>query len=222
MPDVDVFGFSGYSMSGKTFLITEIIAKCILPQKHGGKNCGAILINTDHHFEIANLIQVLECYIKINNSEQLDIKTITKESLNNLIVVNVFDSHQFYLTFQKLDALLATNKKVSIIILDSILAYYWYDRLTGGIKKIDSYQKTILRSLQNLTKEHKLTILYTKTTTEVKKEVLQDCKNYPMLEKINYRILLTKNDDTFMANVTSPDNESFVKYFKINKIIEWL
>lgn len=230
----EVIEILGDSSTGKTFLATEFVAKCLLPaEMHnmdiGGKNAGAIVINTDHHFHIFTLIKIMENILKTckNNTKTItsaQISDIINASLKNLIILNCFDSQQLFVTFHNLENILSSNKNVSLIVLDSILAYYWSDRQNGGIMRKDLYQKSILKLLQNMTKDYSLVIIFTKHMTS-KRVVTEECCAQPALEKINYRIILEKDtneSNKFVAHVVLPDNTASLKSYRINELVQSL
>lgn len=49
-----------------------------------------------------------------------------------------------------------------MVVVDSLTAFYWSDRLSGGLQHMDSYLKRILSALQKSTKEHKVTVVFTR------------------------------------------------------------
>lgn len=60
----DVIELRGGPGSGKTLMVTHLLAKCILSREYGGTGAGAILINTDHHFQLTRLVAILEQLLK--------------------------------------------------------------------------------------------------------------------------------------------------------------
>lgn len=213
---------TGPSSTGKTFLITELIARCILPKTVqnvdvGGRSCGAILINTDHHFHILQLIKIMQNFIKTaDDSLRSEIvnDTITK-SLRNLIVLDCFDSHQLYITLHNIEKITAENDLIALIAIDSINAYYWSDR-TWGVRKMDLYQKNLLKVVQSVTKDFKLAIVYTG-----KDRNREECVMHPTLERINYKIHLEPSEGSFIATVTLPCNTTVKKRYEISGTFKW-
>ncbi|KAJ9597124.1 hypothetical protein L9F63_026985 [Diploptera punctata] len=150
----DVVEITGDIGSGKTLLITQLLAKCLLPKSMfeidiGGLGAGAIIINSDHHFQLLKLVSIMESTLlkirkpKSNNSEenqQLDsstIEKIIKTALANLIVLNCYDRVQLLVTFHSLDNILSSNKNISLIVVDSLSAFNWQDIVISGIHKMD-------------------------------------------------------------------------------------
>lgn len=59
----DVVELRGGPGSGKTLLATHLLARCILSCEFGGMGAGAIFINTDHHFQLPQLVAILEHFL---------------------------------------------------------------------------------------------------------------------------------------------------------------
>lgn len=49
-----------------------------------------------------------------------------------------------------------------MVVVDSLPAFYWADRLSGGLQHMDSYLRQMLSALQNSTKTHKVTVAFTR------------------------------------------------------------
>lgn len=230
----EVIEIFGDTSTGKTLIITELIAYCILPgeannTRIGGKNAGAILINTDHHFHIFKLAEIMENIIKKYSRDsnttlsKTEITNIIKVSLKKLIILNCFDSYQLHATILNLENIIADNNKLTLIVLDSLSAYYWSDRLNSGIKSMDLYQKSVLKSLQVKVKDYNLTIVFTKYSGFSRKDSSEECVTHPILEKVNYKVFLENSADknTYQANITFPDNTKITKKYRIQNLVEW-
>jgi DNA-repair protein XRCC2 len=222
----NVIEISGNSGSGKTTLITQFLVQCLLPKtwnefKIGGLGAGAIIVNTDHHFQVLKLVSSMESLMmncresdKSENQYQkhMDSKTIEKiikESLSNLIVLNCYDSQQFFVTFHSLENILSSNAITSLIIIDSISAYYWQDAAAGGVRKMDLYLKKTLKALQTCVEEYKVIIMYTKQAHfQSKVSFTEVCAATPGLGNVTYKIQLNRvegkdTEDMFFAEVST-------------------
>lgn len=222
----NVIEISGDSGSGKTTLITQFLVECLLPRtwnefEIGGLGAGAIIVNTDHHFQILKLVSIMESLLmkcrESDNSEaqlpkHIDSKTIEKiikESLANLIVLNCYDSMQLFVTFYSLENILSNNANTSLIIIDSISAYYWQDAAVGGFRKMDLYLKKLLKALQSCIKEYRVTVMYTKQTHfHSNVNFTEDSTATHGLGNVTYKIQLNKvegkeTEDLFLAEVST-------------------
>lgn len=221
----EVVEIMGETSTGKTLIITDLIARCLLPQEYSGKNAGVILLNTEHHFQLTLLVKKLKMFLKINpDSSDKEIDAMVQLCLRNLLILDIFDSQQLYLTLNNFDCIMTNHNRISLVILDSLPAFYWSDRLLSDIKSIDTYQKTILKLFQKKIQDFNAVIVYSKHTAfNSKKDNLQleKCSANPALEKINYRILLQKNDTEnesfFCAQLTMPNNKTIVKKYRIEE-----
>jgi DNA-repair protein XRCC2 len=241
----NVIEISGDSGSGKTTLITQFLVKCLLPKtwnefEIGGLGAGAIIVNTDHHFQILKLVNIMEslltkCKESYNNEAQLPkqidsrtIEKIIKESLSSLIILNCYDSQQLFVTFHSLENILSSNANTSLIIIDSISAYYWQDAAVGGVRKMDLYLKKSLKALQTCIEEYRVTIMYTKQTyfqSEV--SFTEDCTATPGLGNVTYTIQLNKvegkeTEDLYFAEVSTSISKCVHQYTISNEGLLWI
>lgn len=155
------------SDSDRTLLITDFIARCILPKKHNefdlpGTNCGAILLNLDHRFNIMKLYGVLKYIlksskVKIPNGEM---EQIIQSSLKNLTLMNCYDHQQLEISLLNVDRLLQDNLNVGAVFVDSLGAQYWDYRQTAGITSLQWYHTKMLNTLQSNTKTYKIVVIF--------------------------------------------------------------
>ncbi|XP_071454508.1 DNA repair protein XRCC2 [Hetaerina americana] len=178
----DTLEISGDGSVGKTLFITQLIAQCILPKMvktevdiHvGGIGASAILINTDHHFQISKLVQILEQRLKTCFSDRgmdsSDVKishAIEKHlenSLKKLLTLNCYDSAQLYATFHSLEKHLIDNRSVALLVLDSASSFYWQDVCGNNAmsKRMDNYLKSVVSTLQKCVKGNDVLTIYTR------------------------------------------------------------
>lgn len=240
----NVIEISGDSGSGKTTLLTQFLVKCLLPKtwnefEIGGLGAGATIVNTDHHFQILKLVSMMEsvlakCQESAKNetkySRHIDsrrIEKIIKESLSNLIILNCYDSLQLFVTFHSLSNILSCNANTSLIIVDSLSAYYWQDAAVGGVRKMDLYLKKTLKALQSCIEEYKVTTVYTKQTNfQSKVSFTDDCTATPGLGNITYKIQLnrleSKETDLFSAEVSTPVSKYIHQYTISDEGVLWV
>lgn len=96
--------------TGKTILLWEIMARCILPADFGGKECEVLFFNCDHKFSMLSFIKILEklfhqwLSMASGKSESSDVQIaqIIERSLNNLKIYNCYTSDD--LEFALIDA----------------------------------------------------------------------------------------------------------------------
>lgn len=240
----NIIEISGDSGSGKTTLITQFLVKCLLPKTWneftiGGLGAGAIIVDTDHHFQILKLVSIMESLLmkcrESNTSEvqlpkHIDskiIEKIIKESLANLIVLNCYDSVQLFVTFHSLENILSSNANTSLIIIDSLSAYYWQDVAVRGIRKMDLYLRKMLKALQSCTEEYKVTVMYTKQTHfQSNVNFAEDSTATPGPGNVSYKIQLNRvegkeTEDLFLAEVSTPVTKCVHQYTVSDDGLMW-
>ncbi|OAD57063.1 DNA repair protein XRCC2 [Eufriesea mexicana] len=170
--NTDIIEISGDRSCGKTLLLSQMLAKCILPNYYQIKGCNAtaILINTDHHFQISKLVELMSDIINATGivsftSEAIELDfnriNIIKNSLHNLHIVNCYNSEQFFLTLRTLDDIFLDNAKIAVLAIDSITAYYWQD-CEENITTVDTYVNKLLKLIKIHTTQFNILTIYTK------------------------------------------------------------
>ena len=172
----DIIEINGEHSTGKTLLLSQMLAKCILPNCVGtfrinGCNASAILINTDHHFQVSKLIELMTDMIEtayaetvLTNSDKI---AIVRNSLRNLCIIDCYDSEQFFLTLRTLDDLFLSNAEVALLAVDNITAYYWQDRENNGAITIDSYIRKLLKHIKLHTIRFNVATIYTRPCSTI-------------------------------------------------------
>ncbi|XP_049831146.1 DNA repair protein XRCC2-like [Schistocerca gregaria] len=237
----DVIEITGDPSCGKTLLVTKFLVKCVLPKEWGkfhigGLNVGAILMDTDHHFHLLKLVNLMELHLmkcRTHSEDVEDNKTvldsatvekIIKESLRKLIILKCYDSAQYQITLYSLERLLSVNRYVSLLVLDSITAYYWQDVAQGGVRKMDLYVKKMLQTIKKCLMEYKLVLMYTKQTyfqSTKSSTDSHDDKTTP-----TYRIHLQQcqgqlNNNLFYAQISGQGKTKCILYKIDNSGITW-
>ena len=139
-----VFELRGEEGVGKTQLLLHLVANAILPKSsHGvdiaGLCVGVVYIDLDYHFSMIRLTSILETRIQTalsardsSQDASQSVEDIVKQCLSRLYVVRCSSSSQFLITLHSLETLLGNNPDICLLMIDSISAFYWVDRSTGG------------------------------------------------------------------------------------------
>lgn len=226
----DVVEISGEPSTGKTLLLTQFIVKCVLPAewKHihiGGLKAGVVLLNTDHHFHTYKLVSVMESYLSNVGRFKVDeVEEIVKEALGRLIIYNIADSVQLNVTMYSLQTVISNQPEISLILLDSVSAFYWQDSVGGGIRKMDLYTKTVIKTMQKILGDFKGTIIYTRPTYfQSKNNKPEGCSAEPSVGCVNKRIVLKcVSVNSFCAEINSASSQ-FMKMYSINSAgVQWV
>lgn len=169
-----IIEITGDEATGKTLLATDLLARCLLPKTYKetrlpGKDCGALFINTNHHFDVFKLAEVLQHYIRSScRSLKSDaIQGIIKESLKNLTVINCYTNEQFQATLLNLESIVLQETNISLLIVDTVAAFYWIQRIHSSVS-YSAHYSLIINSLKNLASKFGITVFYTKPNVAVK------------------------------------------------------
>lgn len=121
-------------------MIYYIIAKASLPDIHGstilgGQNGAVILFDTEAHFDVERLVQIMTLYIKSRSSEESPIADIQELIEKTLQHVHIFQPRNMSGILDTLNNLkdylfnssahFSSQRAIHSIVLDSASAYYW-------------------------------------------------------------------------------------------------
>lgn len=223
----DVVEISGGPSSGKTLLFTHFIMKTILPKDYrsiyiGGQQAAVVLLNTDHHFQIFKLVTLMEMFLvnctSSDNKIKLElneIETLIKDSLRNLFIFNCNSSTELSVTIISLENLLLGNTNISLILLDSISAYYWQDSLGAHkTKRMDLYCNDIRKQLSKYLSDFGIVIMYTRPTYfQSKVRTTEECN---ITHYIHFEQLLKGEQNVFSAKISMSDS-AFSRLYTIKE-----
>ncbi|XP_012538532.1 DNA repair protein XRCC2 isoform X2 [Monomorium pharaonis] len=162
--DIDsrsVIEIVGASSTGKTLLLCQFIARCILPAQYRGikiDGCDAcaILIDTLGHVQISKITELMTFTIRdafqAANVQPPSVETvdyIVNKSLENLTVISCCNNNQLQLTLHTLEDELLINERIALLAIDNILAYYWQARKERSILSMDCYAKDLIRIVRS-------------------------------------------------------------------------
>jgi len=104
------------------------------------------------------------------------INALVKSCLSNLFYFRCRDSSQFAITLISMDQLLNTKPNISMIIIDSISAFYWYDKTyrADSWYKLEQYYNKIFKVFLSHIKENKILLLATRQSLFQKKKQCGD------------------------------------------------
>jgi len=105
---------------------------CILPSKLQGWGKLAVLVDTDHKFNVHRFGRLLRSRVKrLLPLDSSDAEVAITTALDLLHVFQPASSHQLTATIQHLPMYLAANlpeAELGVLAVDSITAFYWSDR----------------------------------------------------------------------------------------------
>ncbi|XP_043470586.1 DNA repair protein XRCC2 [Leptopilina heterotoma] len=222
--------------SGKTHLLAQLIASCILPPEYNGSGINVLLINADNRFPIRKLARIMTNLVKmslIKKSESLSdtkLNEIVKLSLKNLLIINCLEYYQFNCNIFSLPTMLGANNKIGIVAVDSICAFYWQDRQVNRIEQysLSSYVSFVLKKIQQSTAQFKVKIIFTKPADYESLKIRPLLENATNCERtfgeINHRIGLTYdvNSTHGICKVQSAKGSKTINYKITDVGIKWL
>uniref|UniRef100_A0A8D0HPX1 X-ray repair cross complementing 2 n=1 Tax=Sphenodon punctatus TaxID=8508 RepID=A0A8D0HPX1_SPHPU len=186
----DVIEFHGPEGTGKTEMFYHLIARCVIPKSEGGLEIGVLFIDTDYHFDMLRLVTILEHRLSRSTED------VIKQCLGRLFLVNCNSSTQLLLTLYSLENLFCSHPSLCLLILDSISAFYWIDRINGGesLSQQEESLKRCAKVLEKLAREHHLVVFA--TTQTIMRKSANSAENSGKLQcgpETDYRSYLCKS-----------------------------
>lgn len=216
----DIVEFSGNRGTGKSSLISHLILNALMPEawcgvKLGGCGGGVVFVDTDLHFSVLQLENMLQKRIKkkvknaraemkgsvdgknkdegslVYNAKALqgflrsgkkqqenEINALTRDCLKNLLYLKCTDSFQFTITLLSLDELAQNRDNLSLVVIDSISAFYWHDRTykAGTWYKLEQHYNRIFKAFLSQIRKHKLVLLASRQSLFQRRSAKEDRK----------------------------------------------
>lgn len=222
----------GASSTGKTLLLCQFLAKCILPAQYkeikiNGCDICAIIIDTLGQIQISNITEFMTSIIH-NACRNIGVRlpvemvdSIVKKSLENLTVIRCCNNDQFQIVLNMLDNEFLGNEKIALLAIDNIVAYYWQERWAKGILSMDSYVKNLVKLIRTHTLRFRIVTVYTRQISVSKNELYM---KHSTLEGtgVNYKLQLYKKNFNILAcHVKSVEDMKEICYTICNYGIKW-
>ncbi|XP_032674221.1 uncharacterized protein LOC116845550 [Odontomachus brunneus] len=226
----------GASSTGKTLLLCQFLAKCILPVQYkeikiNGCNACAIVIDTLGQIQISKITEFMtsmihSTYQNISVTPPVEtVDSIVNKSLENLTVIRCCNNDQFQIILTMLENELLSNEKIALLAIDNIYAYYWQERWKKDILSIDSYIKSLVKLIRTRTSQFRIVTVYTKWDRPMSKNEPYT-KNYHTLEgvDVNYKLQLYRNENfsKFICHMKSMDDVKKICYTICDSGIKWI
>ncbi|XP_029955372.1 DNA repair protein XRCC2 [Salarias fasciatus] len=147
---VELFGTEG---TGKTELLYHLLCRCVLPEAAGGLQVDVVFVDTDYSLDMLRLVSVLDG--RLNADEEA-----LSSCLSRLLVVHCSSSSQLLLTLHFLETSLSARPGLSLLLIDSISAFYWPDRSAGGAS-VTKQEETLTKCselLGRLLRDYRVTV----------------------------------------------------------------
>jgi RecA/RadA recombinase len=227
----------GPSSTGKTILLCQFIAKCILPAQYKGikiDGCDAcaILIDTLGHVQmskVAKLMTSMICSAYRSAGAQAPTETvdmIVNECLKNLMVIGCCNNDQFQLALHTLEDEFLSNERIALLAIDNILAYYWQERREKGLLSMDYYAKTLVRTIRAQMSQFNVVTVYTRWEGSKSENgtPVKCAENLSERTGVNCRLKFSKNNIAreFMCHIESTDGTKQIPYTISDDGIKWI
>ncbi|XP_048886796.1 DNA repair protein XRCC2 isoform X2 [Brienomyrus brachyistius] len=123
----------------------------------GGLEVEVMYVDTDYHFDILRLVSILEHRLPQGSEE------ILRACLCRISVVHCSSSLQLLLTLHHVEGTLLNRPSLSLLVIDSISAFYWVDKYNGGdsVARQEANLRRIAELLEKIVKEHRIAVFAT-------------------------------------------------------------
>lgn len=190
----DVIELYGTTCCAKTEVLYHLLAQCILPPswngiEFGSLGVGAVFVDTEYQFSMLRLFAILEKRVtekldEIKKEEEEvsketpsseNIESFIRTSLSKLHLVRCSSSEQLIISLHSLESLFANHPEISVLMLDSVSAFYWIDKTNAGDNSTnqESMQRKMVDILTRLVKEYHLVLFATKPAIVQKRHRVQ-------------------------------------------------
>lgn len=254
----DVIEFHGAEGCGKTEMLLHLIANCILPPTWkdinlGGRGISVVFVDTDFHFQMLRLVTILECRIEsatkqsegtssgmdVDNNECFnentqDIEEFIKSCLTRLYVLRCNTSLELLASLISLEQMLIAKPEVCVIMIDSLSAFYWIDRSTGGESITDQEEnlRKVITTIKKYSKEFLLVVIVTSHAIFSSSSKYSDhyyCRSWSSVVKYRYLLRLqdglntsaTNQQSLFIAQRTLPRSNQFKRFYITEKGVKF-
>ncbi len=165
-------------------MLLHILCRCILPSAWNGIEIGGLgvevlYVDTDYHFSILRLTGMLEARVTAalekgvtdpnqpNSSPsptEEEMEGFLKSCLDRLHFACCSSSTQLVVTLHSFESLLSNNPNICVLMLDSVSAFYWTDKLAGGnsVPTQEANMKRIATVVNKLATLHNLVVFAAK------------------------------------------------------------
>ncbi|KYN02159.1 PREDICTED: DNA repair protein XRCC2-like [Cyphomyrmex costatus] len=223
----------GASSTGKTVLLCQFIAKCILPARYkeikiNGCDACAILINTLGHVQISKIVELMTSMV-CNAYQVADVQPLAEtvdyiinRSLENLTVISCCNNGELQLILYTLEDELLSNERITLLAIDNILAYYWQAR-KENILTMNYYATSLLKIIRSQTSQFHTVTVYTRWDGP-KYESHAKCTDILKRTGVNYRLQLSLSTKVhkFMCHVQSTNDVKQICYTISDSGIKWM
>ncbi|KAL2085701.1 hypothetical protein ACEWY4_019021 [Coilia grayii] len=156
-------------------MLYHLIVRCLLPANRGGLEVEVMFVDTDYHFDTLRLVTILEARLAQpspeatgegspkEGAEEDDDEEMVKACLRRLFVVHCSSSAQMLLSLHYLESWFSSRLALGLLVLDSISAFYWQDRCSGGesVPRQEANLRKCAQLLDRLCRDYSIVVFAT-------------------------------------------------------------
>ncbi|XP_071340328.1 DNA repair protein XRCC2 [Trachinotus anak] len=161
---VELYGTEG---TGKTELLYHLLCRCLLPKAAGGLEVDAVFVDTNYSLDMLRLVSILDsrlnAALSTSSPSASSDEAALRSCLSRLLVVHCSSSSQLLLTLHFLETTFSSRPSLTLLLIDSISAFYWLDRCEGGASLTKQEEKLSKCSelLGRLLRDYRITVFAT-------------------------------------------------------------
>ncbi|KAH8384676.1 hypothetical protein KR093_004623, partial [Drosophila rubida] len=148
---------SGGRNTGKTMLLMQLVAQSLT-------HCDVVLLNTSNKIDPTILGALLKDAISASspNSTSAELEKKFETCLESLEIMNCFSSTQLEMALKTLDQyVLLDNERISLIAVDSLCEFYWFDLEPETRQRKFTYYMNALAPLRKICNKFYVSCMYT-------------------------------------------------------------
>lgn len=159
----EVIEITGDSNTGKTMLLTELIARAVMPTKFGGQQTIVMLLEAQVNYQILNLVNIMQRIVHEHcpDCAEPEMLEIIHTSLENVQTLTCYTRDDLDMAIFSLESMFLQNTQISMVALHGINTFYWQDG-TDRLPSIGQHIKELLDRLRKVTDSHGAVLAYTR------------------------------------------------------------
>lgn len=208
-----------FSDTCTSYFLIDVISELLINTKLNDVPPEILIFDTDGNLNYDELINVVTKKIWTASSDthntdsgNVGLKREVEKTMARLHILNIYDATQFNTTIYNLENALVEHPNISMIIFNTLTAFYWSEQ-GFKITKMDLYTKNLINRIQKVTKEYKIICMYTRP-----EYFCTNKESDSQRMEVNYQIQLLDNDkENYQVNIKSSynNNMNVTKFFRI-------
>ncbi|CAG0901720.1 unnamed protein product [Cyprideis torosa] len=157
---VEIMGGPG---SGKSLLVNRFLIEAALSRRFGGREKEAILLDCDQRFCPDVFAEMCGRRIKRRGGEGTELEAALESATKRIVLRTIPTSQKLMSTLEKLCTFLQDFRQVSLLIIDSISAFYWSDRHRfASFSDTERWYAAMKRHLQTICRDCGVSVVLVK------------------------------------------------------------